>query len=79
MPTNVENELMTIDKMMNFVEQKVYPLDGIVYTEKITKKQILKLYKIVKNADDLFTNIIQVHYFRKLLDEINGHGKAQKF
>ena len=77
MSTNVENELMTIDKMMNFIEQKVYPLDGIIHTEKITKKQILKLYKIVKNAADLFTNIIQVHFFRKSLDEINGHGTTK--
>lgn len=79
MSTNVENELMSIDKMMNFIEQKVYPIDGIIHTEKITKKQILKLYKIVKNVDDLFANIIQIHYFRKSLDEIHGHGMTYKF
>lgn len=76
---DVENESITFNEMMNFIEQKIYPLDGIVDTDKITKQQILKLYKIVKNTDELFKNIVQIYYFQKTLDEIIGVSDTRRF
>jgi signal transduction histidine kinase len=58
---NNENKPISFDEMINFIEMYAPQLEGIVDIRKITKKQVFKLYKIIKNDNSIFRKTLEAN------------------
>lgn len=57
--------------MWSLIEEVLSHLDGIPDKTKMNEKQVLELYNIVKEADEMFRMLAQIAKLKKAIDELN--------
>ena len=56
--------------MWSLIEETLAPLDSIPDKTTITEEQILKLYQIIVEANEMFKMLTQIAELKKSIDEL---------
>lgn len=57
--------------MWSLIEEVLTPLDSVPDKTKMGEEQILKLYHIIKEANEMFRMLAQIIELKKAIDKLN--------
>ena len=61
---------ISIDQMLSLIEETLTPFDSMPDKTKISEEQVLRLYQIITEADELFRMLTQIAELKKAIDEL---------
>ena len=56
--------------MWSLIEEVLTPLDNVPDKTKMSEEQVIKLYSIITEADELFRMLFQIAELKKAIDEL---------
>jgi len=56
--------------MWSLIEEVLAPWDSVPDKTKMSEEQVLKLYHIIKEANDMFRMLTQIAVLKKAIDEL---------
>jgi hypothetical protein len=59
-----------VKQMWSLIEEILTPWDSVLDKTKMSDKQIMKLYSIITEADELFKMLAQIAKLKKAIDEL---------
>jgi len=62
---------ISIDQMWSLIEEVLTPLDSVPDKTKMSEDQVLKLYHIIKEANEMFRMLAQIIELKKAIDKLN--------
>jgi len=62
---------ISIDQMWSLIEEVLTPLDSVPDKTKMSEEQVLKLYHIIKEANEMFRMLAQIIELKKAIDKLN--------
>ena len=65
-----KNKQISDDQMWSLIEEVLTPWDSVPDKTKMSEEQILKLYHIIKEADEMFRMLAQIAKLKKAIDEL---------
>ena len=57
--------------MWSLIEEVLTPLDSVPDKTKMSEDQVLKLYHIIKEANEMFRMLAQIIELKKAIDKLN--------
>ena len=57
--------------MWSLIEEVLTPLDSVPDKTKMSEEQVLKLYHIIKEANEMFRMLAQIIELKKAIDKLN--------
>ncbi|HEV2192388.1 MAG TPA: hypothetical protein VGR54_02080 [Nitrosopumilaceae archaeon] len=65
-----KNKKISVGQMWSVIEEVLTPWDSVPDKTKMNDEQVLKLYYIIKEADEMFRMLAQIAELRKAIDEL---------
>ena len=56
--------------MLSLIEETLTPFDSMPDKTKLSEEQVLRLYQIITEADELFRMLTQIAELKKAIDEL---------
>ncbi|MGI0027177.1 MAG: hypothetical protein ACREAD_04980 [Nitrosopumilaceae archaeon] len=66
-----KNEKISVDQMWSLIEEILTPWDDIPDKTKMSDEQVLKLYHIITEADEIFRMLAQINELKKAINKLS--------
>ena len=65
-----KDEKISVDQMWSLIEEVLTPWYSVPDKTKMSDDQVLKLYHIIKEADDMFRMLAQIAELKKAIEKL---------
>ena len=65
-----KDEKISVDQMWSLIEEVLTPWYNVPDKTKMSDEQVLKLYHIIKEADDMFRMLAQIVELKKAIEKL---------